>query len=42
MSAPPRKILILGGFDGRFRLDVAIGLPLIGTIVHYRGWLIPE
>ena len=28
--------------DGRFRFDVTIGLPLIGTIVRYRGWLIPE
>jgi hypothetical protein len=28
--------------DGRFRFDVAIGLPLVGTIVRYRGWLLPE
>ena len=27
--------------DGRFHFDVPIALPLIGTIVHYRGWLIP-
>jgi hypothetical protein len=25
--------------DGRFRFDVSIGLPLLGTIVQYRGWL---
>lgn len=25
--------------DGRFRLDVPIALPLVGRIVHYRGWL---
>ena len=25
--------------DGRFRFDVSIGLPLIGPIAHYRGWL---
>jgi hypothetical protein len=25
--------------DGRFRFDVEIGLPLIGRLVHYRGWL---
>lgn len=25
--------------EGRFRFDVSIGLPLIGPIAHYRGWL---
>lgn len=25
--------------NGTFRFDVPIALPLIGTIVHYRGWL---
>jgi hypothetical protein len=25
--------------DGRFRFDVHIALPLVGRIVHYRGWL---
>jgi hypothetical protein len=25
--------------EGRFRFDVRIGLPLIGLVVHYRGWL---
>jgi hypothetical protein len=28
--------------DGRFQFDVTIGLPLIGKIVRYRGWLTPE
>lgn len=28
--------------DGRFNFDVAIRLPLIGLIVHYRGWLVPR
>ena len=28
--------------DGRFRFDVEIGLPLIGRLVRYRGWLIPR
>lgn len=27
---------------GRFRFDVAIGLPLIGQLAHYRGWLEPQ
>jgi len=25
--------------EGRFRFNVRIGLPLIGPVVHYRGWL---
>ncbi|MEJ5978959.1 DUF4166 domain-containing protein [Novosphingobium sp. PS1R-30] len=28
--------------DGRFCFDVPIALPLIGRIVHYRGWLVPN
>ncbi|MGQ2989451.1 MAG: DUF4166 domain-containing protein [Brevundimonas sp.] len=27
--------------QGRFTFDVEIGLPLLGRIVHYRGWLTP-
>ena len=27
--------------DGAFRFDVPIALPLVGRIVHYRGWLRP-
>jgi hypothetical protein len=27
--------------DGRFCFDVPIALPLVGKIVHYRGWLGP-
>lgn len=27
--------------DGRFHFDVTIALPLIGLLVHYRGWLEP-
>jgi len=27
--------------DGRFHFDVPIALPLIGDVVHYRGWLAP-
>jgi hypothetical protein len=26
--------------DGRFQFDVSIALPLIGPVVHYRGWLV--
>lgn len=27
--------------EGRFNFDVGIGLPLIGLVIHYRGWLRP-
>jgi hypothetical protein len=26
--------------EGRFRFDVALFLPLLGLLVHYRGWLV--
>jgi hypothetical protein len=29
------------GADGQFHFDVPIALPLIGTIVHYKGSLKP-
>lgn len=28
--------------DGRFHFDVPIALPVIGLMVHYRGWLVPS
>jgi len=28
--------------QGRFRLDVAVALPLVGDVVAYSGWLVPE
>lgn len=28
--------------DGRFHFDVPVALPLIGLLVHYRGWLTPQ
>ena len=24
---------------GRFHFDVAVGMPLLGDVVHYSGWL---
>jgi hypothetical protein len=43
----PRALLPTGvayeeEIDGRFTFDVDISLPLIGTIVRYRGWLAPR
>lgn len=28
--------------DGRFQFDVATAFPIIGTVIHYRGWLLPS
>jgi hypothetical protein len=28
--------------DGVFRFDVRLGLPLVGLLAHYRGWLRPD
>ena len=37
----PRSVACEWADDGRFRFDVPIALPLIGRLVHYRGWLSP-
>jgi NAD(P)-dependent dehydrogenase (short-subunit alcohol dehydrogenase family) len=28
--------------EGRFHFDVPIALPLVGPVIHYRGWLTPQ
>lgn len=38
----PRADGIEHNADGRFNFDVVLCLPLIGLIVHYRGWLEPK
>lgn len=35
----PKSIAFEHGAEGRFNFDVDIGLPVVGRIVHYRGWL---
>ncbi|MET0638609.1 MAG: DUF4166 domain-containing protein, partial [Hyphomicrobium sp.] len=30
------------GEDGRFHFDVAIRIPIVGRLAHYRGWLVPR
>ncbi len=35
----PRSEARVWDKDGVFHFDVPIALPLVGTIVHYRGWL---
>lgn len=48
LGGPLPKFLLPGGgsfeyeADGRFHFDVAVHLPLIGQIVGYRGWLMPD
>jgi hypothetical protein len=37
----PRGIAREYEADGRFHFDVPIALPLIGQVIHYRGWLTP-
>lgn len=37
----PRSIAREWSEGGRFHFDVPIALPLIGRLVHYRGWLEP-
>ncbi|KMS51914.1 hypothetical protein V474_02395 [Novosphingobium barchaimii LL02] len=35
----PRSIAKEWSEDGRFHFDVPIALPVIGRLIHYRGWL---
>lgn len=47
-GVPMPKFLMPSGIaresakDGRFTFDVPIVMPLVGTVVHYRGWLMPD
>ncbi|MFM5924504.1 MAG: SDR family oxidoreductase [Novosphingobium sp.] len=41
LSLAPRIAAGEHGRDGRFHFDVAVTMPLIGPVVHYRGWLKP-
>ncbi|WP_275552349.1 DUF4166 domain-containing protein [Microvirga brassicacearum] len=40
--APRSKAHAFVDDDGCYRFDVAVTLPFIGTLVHYRGWLVAE
>lgn len=37
----PRAAAFEHGEGGRFNFDVAVSLPVVGRLVHYRGWLEP-
>ncbi|MFK0161481.1 DUF4166 domain-containing protein [Rhizobium sp. NPDC090279] len=39
LALAPRSIAHERTQDARFHFDVSIALPLVGTVVHYRGWL---
>ncbi|RDJ25253.1 DUF4166 domain-containing protein [Bosea caraganae] len=39
LALAPRSLAREWEADGRFQFDVPIALPLVGTVVHYRGWL---
>ncbi|MFS8046289.1 DUF4166 domain-containing protein [Rhizobium sp. BR 314] len=41
LALAPRSTAYEWTQDDRFHFDVSIALPLIGLIVHYRGWLRP-
>ncbi len=40
--APKSETREFVGDDGRFHFDVAIRVPLVGLLAHYRGWLVPK
>jgi hypothetical protein len=41
-SLGPRGIAYESEENGRFHFHVEIALPVIGLIVRYRGWLVPD
>jgi NAD(P)-dependent dehydrogenase (short-subunit alcohol dehydrogenase family) len=41
LALAPRSVATEWEEGGRFHFDVPIALPVIGRIVHYRGWLEP-
>ena len=38
----PRIVATEREEEGRFAFDVSAALPLVGPVVHYRGWLMPS
>lgn len=42
MALAPRSVAREWQEDGRFHFDVPIALPLVGLVVHYRGWLVMD
>lgn len=42
LALAPRTMAREWEEDGKFQFDVPIALPLIGPVIHYRGWLTPD
>ena len=42
LGLAPKSIAREWEEGGRFHLDVPIALPLVGMVVHYRGWLVRD
>jgi hypothetical protein len=38
----PAVICLEAADDERFRFDIDMAFPLIGPVIHYRGWLVPQ
>jgi len=38
----PRAICFEGGDGDRFTFDIDAAFPLVGPVIHYRGWLLQE
>ncbi|HEY1795844.1 MAG TPA: DUF4166 domain-containing protein [Stellaceae bacterium] len=38
----PRAVCFESGDGDRFVFDIDVGFPLVGPVVHYRGWLLPR
>ncbi|HEX3883715.1 MAG TPA: DUF4166 domain-containing protein [Stellaceae bacterium] len=38
----PRAVCFESGDGDRFVFDIDAGFPLVGPVVHYRGWLLPQ
>ena len=37
----PRVNCLESAEGARFRFDIDVAFPLIGPVIHYRGWLVP-
>jgi hypothetical protein len=40
--ARPHAVCFEGGDGDRFTFDIDASFPLIGQVIHYRGWLLPQ
>ncbi len=38
----PRVNCLESGDGDRFRFDIEVAFPIVGPVIHYRGWLLPQ